>query len=158
VLAYCDTNVYCRPFDDQSQARIKAETEAFIAILEQVDQGKIVLTSSDVLVAEVGQIASRPKRQLVELYLAHCGQHIVVTPQIVQLADHLVKRTRLKPRDALHVAAACVGQVAILLTCDDRVARKRQTISQATRQLGFEVSILNPLDLLVKFGQQAAAR
>jgi len=39
MTIYLDTNVYFRPFNDQTQARIRHEAEAFIGILDKVEQG-----------------------------------------------------------------------------------------------------------------------
>jgi predicted nucleic acid-binding protein len=152
VLVYCDTNIYCRPIDDQSQSRIKAETEAFLGILEQVERNEITLVGSDILTAEVSRISSAPKRKLVELYLAHCTRYIPASLQIVQIADELVKQAQLKPKDAFHIASACDGQVRYFLTCDDQVKGKRESVARLTKQRGFEVMVLNPLEFLPLVG------
>ena len=46
---YFDTCVYCRPFDDQTQNRIKNETEAFVNVLKLGEMGIVTIVSSDVL-------------------------------------------------------------------------------------------------------------
>lgn len=148
MLVYCDTNVYCRPLDDQSQPRIRTETEAFLDILERVERNEIALVGSDILIAEVSRISSVPKRSLVELYLAHCTRHIPASIQIAQIADELVKHAQIKPKDAFHIASACCGHVRYFLTCDDRVTSKSKLVSKLTKRLGFGVTILNPLEFL----------
>ena len=148
MFIYCDTNIYCRPFDDQSQPRIKAETEAFLDILQQVEENQITLVSSDVLVAEIDRIHNLSKRRLVELYLTHCGRHISASVRIVHVANELVKQCHLKPKDAFHIASAWGGRVRNFLTCDDRVVKKRELVSKTTKQMGFEVCVLNPLEFL----------
>lgn len=152
MLVYCDTNIYCRPLDDQSQSRIKAETEAFLDILVRVDRNEITLVGSDILTAEVTRIPNASKRKLVELYLAHCQQHISASLQIVQTADELVKQVQLKPKDAFHIASACNGQVRYFLTCDDRITDKHESVARLTAALGFEVLVLNPLEFLSLLG------
>lgn len=152
MLVYCDTNVYCRPLDDQSQPRIKTETNAFLQILEGVQRGEITLVSSDMLVAEVKRIPNPSKRQLVELYLGHCARRIQANPTTVRIADELVKQCRLKPKDAFHIASACQGHVRFFLTCDDGVTNKNEVVSNTTKQLSFEVQVLNPLKFLRLFG------
>ena len=124
------------------------ETDAFLDILERIEEDKITLVSSDILSAEVGEIANLSKRRLVELYLSHCARHITVDLQIVQIANQLVRQCQLKPKDALHIASACHGHVRYLLTCDDRVTKKRELVSNTTSQLGFEVKVLNPVKFL----------
>jgi predicted nucleic acid-binding protein len=148
VLVYCDTNVYCRPLDDQSQPRIKAETGAFLDILERVERNEITLVGSDILTAEVSRISSTLKRNLVRLYLGHCARYIPAGTRIVQVADEIVKQAQLKPKDAFHIASACDGHVRYFLTCDDQVANKSELVAKLTQQLGFEVMVLNPLEFL----------
>ncbi len=46
---YFDTCVYCRPFDDQTQNRIKKETAAFVKVLKLGEMGIVTIVSSDVL-------------------------------------------------------------------------------------------------------------
>ena len=46
---YFDTCVYCRPFDDQTQNRIKKETAAFVNVLKLGEMGIVTIVSSDVL-------------------------------------------------------------------------------------------------------------
>jgi len=148
VLVYCDTNIYCRPLDDQSQSRIRAETDAFLSILERVQRSEITLVSSGILLEEARRILDPPKRRLVAFYLGHCARHIPTTLHIVRIADGLVKQCQLKPKDALHIASACKGRIQYFLTCDDRVTKKCETISRATKASGFEVEVLNPVEFL----------
>ena len=44
---YLNTNVYCRPRDDQSDPRVKRESEAFMEIVERVVDGEVEIVSSD---------------------------------------------------------------------------------------------------------------
>lgn len=152
MLVYCDTNVYCRPFDDQSQSRVKEETDAFWGVLERVQGGQVTLVSSDVLVLEAQRIPNPSKRRLVGLYLSYCTQHIPASLQIVRIAEELVEQCQLKPKDAFHVASACQARVTYFVTCDDRVTKKREAISEATKRWGSEVDVLNPRELLCLFG------
>lgn len=46
MLVYLDNCVFNRPFDDQSQTRIKAETKAILKLLEKIKLGQIELVWS----------------------------------------------------------------------------------------------------------------
>ena len=151
MLVYCDTNVYCRPLDDQSQPRIKSETGAFLSILERVEEDEITLVSSDILEAEVNRIPNPDKRRLVRLYVSRCGLYVSISLQIARSAEDLVRQCGLKAQDALHVASAFHGEVRFFLTCDDGVASKRDLVTRVTGQLGFEVQVLNPLEFVEGF-------
>lgn len=62
TLIYLDTNVYSRPFDDQTRTDIQEETTAFLEIIAEVESGKLALLSSDILDFEVHNIVSEGKR------------------------------------------------------------------------------------------------
>ncbi len=49
MLIYLDTGCFNRPFDDQSQTRIRFETEAKLELQQQVRQNKVGLVWSYVL-------------------------------------------------------------------------------------------------------------
>ena len=49
TLVYLDTNVYARPFDDQTHATILKAANAFQAIIMSVNAGCLQLLSSDIL-------------------------------------------------------------------------------------------------------------
>ena len=53
ILLYFDTNVLCRPFDDQTIKRIQRETEAFEQILEKIRAKEAAFITSDILVFEI---------------------------------------------------------------------------------------------------------
>lgn len=53
---YLDTNVYCRPLDDQSDRRIRKESRAFLEIADKALRGEIETVSSDYVKFEVEQI------------------------------------------------------------------------------------------------------
>lgn len=64
---YLDTNVWGRPFDDQSSERIREEAEAFFRILEGAYyQQKHVIIASLMLDDEIAQIEEKEKRVAVE--------------------------------------------------------------------------------------------
>ena len=46
-LIYCDTNVYSRPFDDQTRSTIREESNAFLEIMSRVRGGELRLLCSD---------------------------------------------------------------------------------------------------------------
>ena len=56
TLICFDTNVYSRPFDDQTQANIQAEANAFLEIIAEVKNGKLLLLGSDILAFEVHNV------------------------------------------------------------------------------------------------------
>ena len=63
---YLDTNVYCRPFDDQSDRRIQVESNAFIEIADAALHGKIVIISSDYVKFEIEKNCGSVKKKKCE--------------------------------------------------------------------------------------------
>ena len=62
-LSARDTNVYCRPFDDQSDRRIRKESDACVEIADAALRGKIVIVSSDYMKFEIEKIVDPLKRK-----------------------------------------------------------------------------------------------
>ena len=147
TLIYLDTNVYARPFDNQTQPVIQAEANAFLAIINAVKAARLVLLSSDILAFEVAQILSEDKREKIEEYLLWCGQHIVQSDEVLNFGRSLESRCRIRPRDALHVASAMLGGARYFLSCDRQITEMKQArcyrrLTPPSRQAYF--SAMNP--------------
>jgi len=144
MLIYCDTNVYHRPFNDQTQLRIRREAEAFAVILEWVEQGELELLKSEILEFEIDQMRDADLKAKVESYLRLCQHDLRATPEQLALAQQLEKDCAFKGRDALHIAAACLGRATYCVTCDDRMLRRAACGAQVTRAHGFAVMLVSP--------------
>ena len=139
---YLDVSCLNRPFDDQSQPRIRLEAEAVTLILEQIDAGDWRHVSSQIAEIEIAAIPELERRRRVRALLPGRRDRIRLSARMFARATEL-ERLGFKPADALHVAAAERLFVDALLTCDDRLCRlaARQRASLAVR-------VLNPLDWL----------
>jgi len=125
-VVYLDTNVYSRPFDDQTQADIQAEANAFIEIMAEVKKGRLMLLCSDILEFEVNNILSAEKCAKVCEYLSLCAEHIDNTEALLTVGKHIQSDCSIRARDALHVASAMVGNAEYFLSCDKHVIKARQ--------------------------------
>ena len=85
LLIYLDTNVYARPFDDQTRSTIQAEADALLIIIEAVKAGRLSLLSSDILFFEVHNILNEEKKTKVMEYLTLCTHHIESSDEILNL-------------------------------------------------------------------------
>jgi len=119
---YLDVSCLNRPFDDQRQARIRAEAEAILGILKQIDIGRGQLVSSEIIEIEVDANPDRVRRTRVRALLAAQDDRIALTDDVVGRGVEL-ERLGFKSADALHVASAESARVVALLTCDDRLLR-----------------------------------
>lgn len=117
---YLDTNVYCRPFDNQSDKRIRRESEAFIEIVDASSRSEIVLVSSDYVKFEIENIMGPLKRKDVRGFeRTLVSVNVAGSTQIFSLARKFSNKCGLNSLDALHVSAACIGKAGWFLTCDD---------------------------------------
>ena len=66
---YLDVSCLNRPFDDQSQVRIRLEAEAVVLILERFDVGVWRQVSSGIAVIEIDAIADEERRVNVGRFL-----------------------------------------------------------------------------------------
>ena len=120
MLIYLDTNVYARPFDDQTQAEIQAEANAFLDLVPQVKAGALNLLGSDILDFEIANILSAETRAKVEDFRKLCDKHSANPEEVLQLGRRIQSDCHIRARDALHIASAIIGQARYFLSCDKR--------------------------------------
>lgn len=145
---YLDTNIFCRPFDNQSQKRIRNEAIAFLEIIENVINKKLFLISSEILEFEIGKIKNFEKRIKVSDFLSLASDVIYGTKEQLRISNKLEQKYNLKGHDALHVAAAFLGKAEYMITCDDLLLEKVWVISSFTKEEGFEIKLINPISFL----------
>ena len=126
IFVYLDTNAYSRPFDDQTQANIQAEANAFLEIIIDVKNGKLLLLGSDILDFEVHNVLNEEKRTWIEDYLSLCHTHIENSEDLLNLGKQIQNDCHLRARDALHIASAIIGQARYFLSCDKKVMEMKQ--------------------------------
>jgi predicted nucleic acid-binding protein len=147
-LIYLDTNVYARSFDDQTQSAIRAESNAFLAIIRAVKAKQLVLLSSDILRFEIDNILNEAKHAKVEAYLELCIEHIDSSTESLNFGKQLQTSCHIRARDALHVASAILGKAQYFLSCDKQLTQRQQArcyrqFARAQRQAYF--SAMNPV-------------
>jgi predicted nucleic acid-binding protein len=116
-----------RPFDDQSQDRIKLEAEAIIMILFRIEREEWIFTGSEVIDYEISQILDREKMQKVKALTSMAKDYIIVTEEVEERAVELEK-IGFRPYDALHIACAERSGVDIFLTTDDKLLHKAKEV------------------------------
>lgn len=147
IVIYLDTNVYSRPFDNQTDSRIQAETDAFLRIIAEVRNGTLHLLGSDILQFESQNSVDEEKRAQCAAYLALCREHIASSQETLELGRALRKHCHTRARDALHVASAILGNARYFLSCDAQITQKKQAncyrrFAKADRTEYF--SVMNP--------------
>ena len=140
---YLDCCCIQRPFDDQTQPRIKVETEAVLAILASVQTSDISLISSEALEYEISRIPDTRRRNEVLAILSLANERLEVTQEVVTLAQSLESRG-IPPMDSVHLALASTARVDYFGTCDDKLLRR----GQADHALG--CNIVSALNLMLE--------
>jgi hypothetical protein len=92
MRVYLDSCSLQRPLDDQTQPRIRVETEAVLAILAAVQVGDIVLVNSEALEYEMRRIPDDQRRNEVAAILALSKEYAEVTDEAEKLAESFENR------------------------------------------------------------------
>jgi len=146
---YLDTNVYCRPLDNQSDSRIHAESEAFLRIVDIAEKGKIKIVSSDYVKFEIEQILDPLKRKDVRGFERALSKvYVASSTRLVALAREFASKCDTGSLDALHASAACLGEACFLLTCDDKILDKAVCIEKLAAEKGYRLKVRNPINYL----------
>ncbi len=136
---YLDSCCLQRPLDDQSQPRIRVETEAALAILAFVQAGDLSLLGSEALEYEASRIPNEARRNEVMAVLRLASEHLEIDDEAEALAGSLESRG-VPSMDAVHLALASKAEADFFCTCDDKLLRKCQTLSDLTCKV---VSVLS---------------
>ncbi len=142
-------NIYNRPFDDQSQIRVRLETIAVFEILQMVKSGSLLLVWSFMLEYENSLNPYDDIRIEIESVSSLASEDVMSSENIRKAARQYEKRG-IKPRDALHIACAVKSGAEHFLSCDDKLVRKAAV-------LGTNLKMANPVDFIreVKVNQYA---
>lgn len=124
---YLDNCCLQRPLDDQTQPRIRVETEAVFVILAAVQAGELLLLSSEALEYEVGRILDQARRSETLSVLALATERLLVTDEVGALAVTF-EQHGLRGIDAIHLALASIAKADFFTTCDEKLFRQAQTI------------------------------
>jgi len=126
---YLDVCCLNRPFDDQSQGRVKLETTAVKAIIERIRAGLYAGIGSEAVRLETNRISDPERKTYVQAQERLFTQIIVIRPELTQRGV-LLQAMGFGTLDALHIACAESAEADVLLTTDDRMLRLAARVSQ----------------------------
>jgi predicted nucleic acid-binding protein len=136
---YLDNCAFNRPFDDQSQIRIRLESEAKLYLQEKIQQKKIELVWSYILDFENEQNPFEERKKAIEKWKSIAVLEVEETQNLIAIANSLIKKA-IKAKDALHVASAIEGKAVYFLTTDDKLIKKLSDVD--------EIQVINPVDMV----------
>jgi predicted nucleic acid-binding protein len=136
---YFDACCLNRPFDDQSQARIRLETEATEHLLRAVEEGRLLWVASDALLYEIHKCPEADRRTAVLALCARATERVAIDDAAMQRAIDL-RLHGLRDLDALHLACAECSGVEVLVTTDDAFISAARRLTPAS-----SVRVVNPV-------------
>jgi len=122
IRLYLDVCCLSRPFDDQSQDKVRLETEAIIGILQRCENIEWELVGSDIIKLEIEKNQDYVKKQKVLLLYKGIAEEIKYNAQIRIRAAQL-RENGAKLLDSLHLASAEYAEVDVFLTTDARLLK-----------------------------------
>lgn len=134
---YFDMNIYNRPFDDQSQVRIRLETIAIFSILQKIKNKELTLLWSFMIDYENSLNPYEDVWQEIEMAASLAVENVTPDESVLTAAKEFESKG-IKPRDSIHLACALKGKAEYFLTCDDKLIRRATT-------LDINIKIINPL-------------
>ena len=141
MRVYLDNCCYNRPFDEQTQLKVRLETEAKLRVQAMMRNGEVEYVWSDILSQEVFDNPFPHRREKILEWRHGAVCTVEITTDVIADADGLAEKG-LKAADALHVASAAAVDCDCFITTDIRLLRR-------VRQ--FKVTrILNPMEFLLE--------
>ena len=136
---YFDTCCINRPFDDQTQVRVRLEAEAILGILSRIENGEWKWVGSEVLMDEIEQTPDAQRLSRVKLLSDFVQDVVEVNEKEIKRAKELQKEG-FQVFDALHIACAESAKADVLLSTDDSLLRQAKRVSKRLK-----VKVENPL-------------
>ena len=129
MRVYLDNCCFNRPFDDQTQVRIKLEAEAKLKIQEEIRLGNFEVVWSYILDYENSKNPYEERRVQIQGWKKYSIQDVQENSTIIKLAKQ-INRNGLKKMDSLHIACAIESKCVYFITTDDKVLNKSEKISK----------------------------
>ena len=133
---YLDNCCFNRPFDDQTQLRIRLETEAKLYIQARILEGKYKLAWSYILDFENAQNPFELRKEIIRKWREIAYIDIEANDKVINLAEKIAVMG-IKPKDALHIACAVVADCEYFITTDSKILNKGIKDIKLTDPIGF---------------------
>jgi predicted nucleic acid-binding protein len=137
-----DNCCFNRPFDDQSQLRIKLETEAKTRIQEYVLKQEIMLVWSYMLDYENDMNPFEERRSSIQTWEELAEIVVEENADITKISDKLFK-IGLRAKDSIHISCAIDAGCDYFLTTDDKILSRNNLVR--------EIEISDPIDFIKEF-------
>ena len=137
VKIYLDVCSYNRPFDIQTQMKIRLETEAKLHIQANVREGIYALCWSYILDYENGKNPYREKRSMIAPWKEIAVDYCPPSESILSRGKGIMT-LGVKQMDALHIACAIERKCDYFITTDNGLTNKAIA----------NIKVINPIDFV----------
>jgi len=134
---YLDVCSYNRPFDNQSQMKVRLETEAKLYIQSGIREGKYLLAWSYMLVYENESSPYEEKKKAIAPWKEIANSYCPSSDGVISKEREIMK-LGIKAKDALHIACAIISGCAYFITTDNKLTNKNI----------HGIKIINPIDFI----------
>jgi predicted nucleic acid-binding protein len=131
--------MFNRSFDEQSQIRIRLETEAKLSIQEDIRRGTYEVIWSYIIDYENNKNPFQEGKEQIIKWKKYAISDVEENIEIINTAI-LLNEKGLQKMDSLHIACAIFAKADYFLTTDDKVIKKANTINN--------VKIVDPIDFI----------
>ncbi len=140
---YLDNCCFNRPFDNQSQLRIRLESEAKLQIQADIRSGLYKLVWSYILDYENSKNPFRERREQIGKWRSYSCDDMIEDEELVKIASS-IKQHGIKKIDSLHIACAIKANADFFLTTDDGILNKASAVKdiKVTDPIGFIKEVL----------------
>jgi predicted nucleic acid-binding protein len=125
---YLDNCCFNRPFDDQSQIRIRLESEAKLEIQKEIRAGKVKLIWSYILDYENNKNPYQERKERIKSWKKYATEDIQENSALIEKAK-LLNKKGLQKIDSLHIACAILAKCEYFLTTDDKILKRAKLIN-----------------------------
>jgi len=125
---YLDVCSFNRPFDDQSQLRIRLEAEAKLKIQEEIRARKIELVWSYILDYENAKNPYPERKLRISGWRDYAKMEVQESTELLASASTLHKEG-LPKLDSLHLACAIAAGCEYFITTDDRILKCKHGVT-----------------------------
>jgi len=134
---YLDVCSYNRPFDSQSQMKVRLETEAKLFIQSGIRKGKYLLAWSYMLDYENENSPYEEKKKAIAPWKEIASSYCPSSDDVISTGRKILK-LGIKAKDALHIACAIKSGCSYFITTDNKLINKSI----------HSIKIINPIDFI----------
>lgn len=135
-----DNCCFNRPFDDQSDIRIRLEAEAKLEIQERIQEKTLELAWSYILDFENEFNPFEERKEAISKWRKYASSDIEESQEVLERARSIAE-IGIRSKDANHIACAIVAGCGYFLTTDDIILKKMKGYSK--------IAVINPADFIL---------